>query len=249
MPELVPELVSEPQPPYADIPALPWADLSHRRVLAELIEAGWVPAGVGDWATGLRSPDGALVARVCPFDPAYAAFVDLCRACPGNPWLPKIELAADLEGGGSVVFLEYAAPTDPAVAAQVADRFRTGADEDALDAVRDAARTIDARYRSTTPWWDGFDLNQAHVRRALDGRLVFIDVFCMDGAALYGTILRDLAEVRRRMPVERMRYVLEIPFIARESGPAEIRALRDAWHGTNADLTAGDPVHQARGQA
>lgn len=227
--------VPEPTSPHADIPALPWADLSHRRVLAELIETGWVPAGVGDWATGLRSPDGTLVARVCPFDPAYAAFVDLCRACPGNPWLPKLELAAALEGGGSVVFLEYAAPADPAVAAEIAERFRNASgDESAdadLDAVRAAAHKIDAHYRATTPWWDGFDLNQAHVRRALDGRLVFIDVFCMDGAALYGTILRDLAEVHRRMPAERMRYALEIPFIARESSPAEIKALRDAWHG------------------
>ncbi|NUP51643.1 MAG: hypothetical protein HOW97_30655 [Catenulispora sp.] len=213
----------------ADIPALPWAALSHRRVLAELVEAGWVPAGVGDWAIGLRSPDGSLVARVCPFDPAYAAFVELCRACPGNRWLPNVELAAELEGGGSVVFLEYAASVEPEVAEQLASRFRDGSGDADLDQVRDAARKIDADYRETMPWWDGFDLNGAHVRRALDGRLVFIDVFCMDGAALYGMILGDVAEVHKRMPRERMRYVLEIPYIARASSPEEIRALRNAW--------------------
>jgi AcrR family transcriptional regulator len=57
-----------------------------------------------DWAVALRSPEGTLVARVCPFDQAYWAFVDLCRECAGNRWLPRIELAAGLEGGGSVVF-------------------------------------------------------------------------------------------------------------------------------------------------
>ncbi len=188
-----------------------------------------MPSGSGDWATALRSPEGGLVARVCPFDPAYAAFVDLCRECAGNPWLPKIELAADLDGGGSVVFLEYAAPVDGTVAAQIAERWRRGDCDAELEKVRRAAREIDARYRTSTPWWDGIDLNAAHVRRAADGRLVLIDVFCMDGAALYGKILEDVAEVHRRIPRERMRHALEIPFIARESSPAEIRALRQAW--------------------
>src|SRR5260370_488391 len=91
------------------IPGLPWESLSHRQVLAELAAGGWVPCGVGDWAVALRSPEGTLVARVCPFDPAYWAFVDLCRECAGNRWLPRIELAADLEGGGSVLFVELAA--------------------------------------------------------------------------------------------------------------------------------------------
>jgi len=69
----------------------------------------------------------------------------------------------------------------------------------------------------------------AHVRRAVDGRLVLIDVFCMDGAALYGAILEDAAEVHRQIPRERMRYALEIPYIARESSATEIRALKNAW--------------------
>lgn len=51
----------------------------------------------------------------------------------------------------------------------------------------------------------------------------------MDGASLYGMILEDIAEVHRRIPRERMRYALEIPYIARESSAAEILALRRAW--------------------
>jgi hypothetical protein len=212
-----------------ELRGLPWKSLSHRQVLAELIGGGWVPCGAGDWAVGLRSPDGALAARVCPFDPAYSAFVDLCRRCIGNRWLPRVELAADLEGGGSVVFLEFVAPVEEAVAVPVTERWRTGTGDAEFEEVRRTARMIDAEYRKSTPWWDGFDMNNAHIRRAIDGRLVLIDAFCMDGASLYGQILDDVAEVHRRIPRERMRYALEIPYIARESSPAEIGALKKAW--------------------
>jgi hypothetical protein len=140
-----------------------------------------------------------------------------------------VELAAGLEGGGSVVFLEFVTAADKAVAGQVRGEWRAGTGSAEFGEVRRAAEMIDARYRSSMPWWDGFDLNPAHVRRAADGRLVLIDIFCMDGAALYGQILEDVAEVHRRMPRERMRYALDIPYIARECGTAEIEALRKAW--------------------
>jgi hypothetical protein len=58
---------------------------------------------------------------------------------------------------------------------------------------------------------------------------VLIDVFCMDGASLYSQILEDVAEVHRRIPRDRMRYALDIPYIARESSAAQILALRQAW--------------------
>jgi hypothetical protein len=51
----------------------------------------------------------------------------------------------------------------------------------------------------------------------------------MDGASLYRMIHEDIAEVHRRLPRERMRYALEIPYIARESSAAEILALQKAW--------------------
>jgi hypothetical protein len=128
-----------------------------------------------------------------------------------------------------VVFLEFVVPVDHAVAEQIAGQWRAGASDAELGEVRRAAQLIDARYRKSTPWWDGFDLNESHIRRAADGRLVLIDVFWMDGESLYGKILEDVAEVHRRIPPERMRHALEIPFIARESSAAEILALRKAW--------------------
>ena len=209
------------------IPDLPWGSLSHRQVLAELALAGWVPCGMGDWAVALRSPEGSLAARVCPFDPAYWAFVDLCRECAGNRWLPRIELAADLEGGRSVVFLEYVAPVDHPVERQFGE-WRTRAGDAEFQEVRRAAQRIDAEYRKSTPWWGRCDLDDAHIFRAAD-RPVLIDVYCMAGTELYDAILEDVAEVHRRIPRERMRYALEIPYIARENSTAEILALKRAW--------------------
>jgi hypothetical protein len=55
--------------------------------------------------------------------------VDLCRTCAGNRWLPRIELAAGLEGGGSVAFLEYVAPVDHPVAGQFAGQWRARASD------------------------------------------------------------------------------------------------------------------------
>jgi len=179
------------------IPGLPWALLSHRHVLAELATAGWVPCGVGDWAVALRSPQGTLAARVCPFDPAYRAFVDLCRECAGNRWLPRIELAAGLEGGGSVVVLEFVAPVDHPVHGQFAEQWRARAGDAAFQQVRRAAQMIDAEYRESTPWWGRCGLDDAHIFRAADGP-VLIDVFCMAGTELYRAILEDVAEVHRR---------------------------------------------------
>jgi len=154
---------------------------------------------VGDWAVGLRSPEGALVARVCPFDPAYWAFVDLCRECAGNRWLPRIELAASLEGGGSVVFLEFVAPVGHPVVKQFAERWRARDGDAEFQEVRRTAQRIDAEYRKSTPWWGRCDLDDAHVFRAAD-RPVLLDVFCMAGTELYDAILEDVAEVHRRIP-------------------------------------------------
>ena len=220
--------VPEPSAGLPGLPGLPWESLSHRQVLAKLTAEGWVPCGVGDWAVALRSPEATVVARVCPFDPAYWAFVDLCRECPGNRWLPRIELAAGLEGGGSVVFLEFVAPVGHPVVKQFAEQWRARADDPEFREVSRTAQRIDAEYRKSTPWWGRCDLDDAHIYRAAD-RPVLLDVFCMAGSDLYRAILDDVAEVHRRIPRERMRYALDIPDIARENSAAEIRALKSAW--------------------
>ena len=147
-----------------------------------------MPCGVGDWAVALRSPEGSLVARVCPFDPAYWAFVDLCRECAGNRWLPRIELAAGLEGGGSVVFLEFVTPVDHPVVKRFAEQWQARASDPEFQEVSQAAQMIDAEYRTSTPWWGRCDLDDAHIFRAAD-RPVLLDVYCMAGTELYDAIL------------------------------------------------------------
>jgi hypothetical protein len=139
-----------------------------------------------------------------------------------------LELAADLEGGGSVVFLEYVAPVSHPVVKQFAGQWRARMGDPEFQEVRQAAQRIDTEYRRSTPWWGRCDLDDAHIFRAAD-RPVLLDVFCMAGTDLYNAILEDVAEVHRRIPPERMRYALEIPYIARESSTAEIHALRKAW--------------------
>lgn len=62
-------------------------------------------------------------------------------------------------------------------------------------------------------------LDDAHIFRAA-GR---------PGTDLYEAILEDVAGVHRRIPRERMRYALDIPYIARENSTAEILARRKAW--------------------
>ncbi len=206
-----------------------WESLRHREALIELIRLGWSPCGVGDCAVGVRSPSGLLVARVCPFDPAHPAFTELCDRCPRNPYLPCIELAVALEGGGALTVMEFLAPVGSAVAVGVARRWRDGDGDSDFEVMRREALAIDGQYRARVAWWDGIDLNEGNIRRALDGRLALVDLFCFDGATLYGQILEDAATVRRRIPEDQRRHLLEIPYLARESSVDELQALRRAW--------------------
>jgi hypothetical protein len=127
-----------------------------------------------------------------------------------------------------VAFLEFVAPVDHPVVKQFAEQWRARAGDADFQEVSRAAQMIDAEYRKSTPWWGGYDLDDAHIFRGA-GRPVLIDVFRMAGTALYDAILEDAAEVHRRIPRERMRYALDIPYIARENSTAEIIALRKAW--------------------
>lgn len=97
-----------------------WSARSYREALADLLGLGWLPCGVGDWAVALRSPGGSHAARVCPFDPAYQGFLELCRRRGGNRYLPRVDLEAALAGGGSLTVLEFlAAAPDTAATALV----------------------------------------------------------------------------------------------------------------------------------
>ncbi len=191
------------------IPDLPWESLSHCQVLAQLTGAGWVPCRVGDWAVALRSPEGHVAARVCPFDPAYWAFVDLCRECAGNRWLPRIELADNLEGGGSVVFLEYVAPVDQPVVKDFAEQWQARDRDPEFAEISRAAQRIHVEHQKSTPWWGRCDLDDAHIHSAA-GRPVLLDVFCMAGSDLYQAILDDV-----RLPSHQHQPPVALPCLRR----------------------------------
>ena len=188
-----------------------------------------MPCGVGDWAVALRSPEGT-VSRECARSTRRTRHSWTCAAeCAGNRWLPRIELAADLEGGGSVVFLEYVAPVDHPVVKDFAEQWRARAGDPEFREVSRAAQRIDAAVPEVDALVGiGATWTTRTSYRAAD-RPVLLDVFCMAGSDLYRAILEDVAGVHRRIPRERMRYALEIPYIARENSAAEILALRKAW--------------------
>lgn len=207
--------------------------LSHTDVLVDLVRLAWTPCGAGDWAVGLRSPSGLLVARVCPFDPAHAPFLELCRRCAGNPYLPSIALATSLEGGGALTIMEFLAPVSDTLAAETIRHWRDGGHDVDFETLRRAAQAVDERCRASVPWWDGIDLDEGNIGQSRDGRLALYDLFCMDGAALYSQILQDPDAVRRRLPEDQRRYLLNIPYLARENTADDLHALRRAWAPTD----------------
>jgi len=131
--------------------------------------------------------------------------VDLCRQCAGNRWLPEIELAAGPEGGGSVVFLEFAAPVDYPVHGQFAGQWRARAGDAEFQEVRQAARIIDAEHGNRRPGGQVRPRRRPHLpshRRAAGANRRLLPGW----TELYGAILEDVAEVPRRIPRERIRY-------------------------------------------
>ena len=175
-----------------------WQSRSYREALTELVSLGWVPCGVGDWAIALRSPDGSHAARVCPFDPAYPAFLELCRRCGGNRYLPRVNLEAALSGGGSLTILEFLASAPDAAAAELVRPWSKDQGDAELDAVKTTALAVEKEYRARVSWWDGIDINPGNIRLSADHGLVLVDIFCMDRAALYGQVLEDAAVGYRR---------------------------------------------------
>jgi hypothetical protein len=202
------------------------AELRHREAAGWLLADGWNVCGVGDWATVWRSPDGALAARVSPFEPAYEVFVHLCRALPGNPLLPRIALDSPLEGGGRLTVMEALAPAEKDAAAEVWKRWDAAAADDPVTAVRREAERLDAEAAETIPYWGGLDRNPNNVMATAAGEPRLVDLFYVRGLVIYGELLKDPANVLASFPPDRRRYLAEIGAVVRLSTPEEIAAFR-----------------------
>jgi hypothetical protein len=204
-----------------------WAGRDHRQVHADLVTAGWRVCGVGDWAVTLRSPDGLHAARVCPFDPAYPVFVALCGRLPDHPYLPRIDVDVSLEGGAQLTVMEFLTPV-PTEAAEAVRKTWDGGGDPLVSQVRAEAEALNAAAGRRVPWWDQIDLNHGNIMVSLSGQLKLVDVFCLDGAAMYATLLERPDELAERIPSALRRYMTDIAFISRTASPAEIDALRKA---------------------
>lgn len=218
-------------PPVDEFTPLPYefatlGGVTHRRAQSELIAAGWNVCGVGDWAVTLRSPDGVHAARICPFDPAYPVFVQLCRRLPDHPFLPRIHVDVALDGGGQLTVMEFLVEA-PAEAAAEAKR-QWDAREGGIAVVRREAEALNTEAAAGITWWDGIDLNRGNILTSLSGQVKLVDVFCMDGESIYQTLLTEPATLAARLPEPQRRHMAEISYIARTSTPAEIEAIKQA---------------------
>jgi hypothetical protein len=202
---------------------MPWRDVAGR-----LLGTGWNVCGMGDWATVWRSPDGAQVARVSPFEPAYEVFVDLCRCLEGHPLLPGIDVDVPLEGGGRLTVMEFLLPVDSIEADVVARRWAAAAPGDPITEVRREAERLNAEAGMSIPFWGGLDSNPRNVMKDLSGEVKLVDLFYAEGKEIYRVLREDPAKIADSFGPEQRAYICDIAAVARLSTPEEIAELRTA---------------------
>lgn len=188
--------------------------------------------GIGDWATVLRSPDGRSAARICPFDPSFPVFVELCRTIPDNPYLPRIDLDLPLEGGGQATLMEFCMPASADIITRVRRSWDSG-DDDAWQRLRHEAEKLNSHAAATMRWWDGFDLNDGNIMVSASGRAVLVDLYCVDGHAMFHALEHDPVALEREIPASKRRYMADIGHIGRSCGPDEIAAIHAAVAAAN----------------
>ena len=207
----------------------------HRDAESILRDGGWTSCGAGDWAIALRSPSGVHAARISPFDPAAPYNAELYRRAVHTGQVPRLEAEVELDGGASLLVLEFLHPVELDRAAAFHQAIAVGAPEVAELSELVAAVHLEARRE--LPWCGPVDINPTNVMQAQGGRLVLIDPFYADGPNLYGTILTDPARVAATIPENRRRHMFDLPL--RSSGaptPGVLAQMRDA-------ITAAD-AHQ-----
>jgi hypothetical protein len=204
------------------------APLSHREAAGRLLADGWSVCGVGDWATVWRSPDGGQVARISPFEPAYAVFVELCRRLGPNPLLPRIDFDAPLEGGGRLTVMEFLLAVEEEEAAEVVERWKAAEAQDEITEVRREAEGLNTKAADSVPFWGGLDLNPGNVMKDTAGQLKLVDLFYAAGKEIYRALLENPAKIAECYAPEQRKYMCDIAALTRMSSPEELAALRSA---------------------
>lgn len=198
-----------------------WPRLNHHSARAYLDDLGWEMFAQGDWAYAYRSPSGRLVARVSPFEPGYGYFVDLCDRCAGNRYVPRLDLATELEGGGHLAVLEHLSPLE---ASEVRHFLRCWNDpeegDEDLRALRREVDLIDHWGRQNVRGWIGIDIGDRHVLRSSDGNVKVLDLFGVDWGFLED-LVNDPHGFVRRIPPDRCRYLADMPDLQADDHPAD----------------------------
>lgn len=218
----------------APLQGKPWPTLSHRAARVDLERLGWSLFAQGDWAYAYRSPSGRFAARVSPFEPGYGYFVDLCERCRGNRYVPRIELASELEGGGHLAILEFLDSPRPADVVMFLRQWEHPDEgDDDLRTLRHEVGLIDAWGSEILPGWIGIDIGERHVLLAADGNLKVLDLFGV-GWGFLEELLRDPYAFARSMPGGTCEYILDIPDLQLDHPADYLRRIESALEAAKA---------------
>ena len=204
-------------------------DSTHRDARRLLESRGWRWLARGDWAQVYVSPDGRLVARVVPFDPAFALHVRTCLAHPEIAYFQRIVWRSEIAPAGEIVVMPRLDPPDPAEASLLCCRLgRTKHLERAPDASEPARweserladpalATLHAILEATAAWGErhlgffgGLDVRPENVMQDADGQLVLIDPYFVAGPRLIPAMLDDIHAVARHYSASQLQGFLEI---------------------------------------
>lgn len=222
---------------------LEWPALNHHAARTHLEHLGWATCGQGDWAYAHRSSSGRLLARVSPFEPAYEYFVELCRRCAGNRYIPRIGLSTPLEGGGHLAVLEYLGIPDKNAVEEFL--WWWGHPEEADTDLRTLRREVDAMHewgRRRVRWWGPrVDVGDRHVLLSADGNPKLIDLFFVESAELIKDLIADPHAFARYVPVDQCRYLLDMPDLREEDqSPDYLGQIRAALNAQTAAASHRD---------
>ncbi|MFC7622094.1 hypothetical protein [Microlunatus sp. GCM10028923] len=201
-----------------------WSLLDHCGARNALERSGWRFVAAGDWAVVLADATRRYAARIGPFERAYQYFVDLCRRHPENRWLPTIEFATDLDGGGHLAVMELLSPRqipdvdDP-------DPVWFSDDPDLAEVRADVERTY-ADCRENVRWWGPLDVKPAHFMLDSTGQLKLVDPFGLAGSEVYGLARSDYPSFCELVPAWSRRHMLQIPHFSQPYAAQDLRALR-----------------------
>jgi hypothetical protein len=200
--------------------------------------AGWRTVGSGDWAWVLASPEGNLVARVTPFDPAFRLFADASLRGPSNPYLVRVDELLPLRRRGYVVVMERLHPADEDRALRLAAALTVdpegassssagadpdlAADPDVIDLRRRIGELV-AEGKRHFSLWGGVDIRPEDILQTADGQLRITDPVFIRGLDIFEAVRDGRADRLSDFSRADLQDFLSIPVFT--PGP-ETEALR-----------------------